>query len=77
MTNKIANIEAVKDWFTLVAAIVTCVAAIIFLIQTSSDTKFDNLQSQVDTLRSDIKSIEKSNNEILRIIGRLEGQIDN
>lgn len=77
MTNKIANIEAVKDWFTLVAAIVTCVAAIIFWIQTSSDTKFDNLQSQVDTLRSDIKSIEKSNNEILRIIGRLEGQIDN
>lgn len=77
MTNKIVNIEAVKDWFTLVAAIVTCVAAIIFWIQTSSDTKFDNLQSQVDTLRSDIKSIEKSNNEILRIIGRLEGQIDN
>ena len=77
MTNKIVNIEAVKDWFTLVAAIVTCVAAIIFWIQTSSDTKFDNLQSQVDTLRSDIKSIEKSNNEILRIIARLEGQIDN
>tara|TARA_B100001778_G_scaffold307702_1_gene287938 strand:- start:153 stop:386 length:234 start_codon:yes stop_codon:yes gene_type:complete len=77
MTNKIVNLEAVKDWFTLVAAIVTCVAAIIFWIQTSSDTKFDNLQSQVDTLRSDIKSIEKSNNEILRIIGRLEGQIDN
>ena len=77
MTNKIVNIEAVKDWFTLVAAIITCVAAIIFWIQTSSDTKFDNLQSQVDTLRSDIKSIEKSNNEILRIIGRLEGQIDN
>ena len=77
MTNKIVNIEAVKDWFTLVAAIITCVAAIIFWIQTTSDTKFDNLQSQVDTLRSDIKSIEKSNNEILRIIGRLEGQIDN
>ena len=77
MTNKIVNLEAVKDWFTLVAAIVTCVAAIIFWIQTSSDTKFDNLQSQVDTLRSDIKSIEKSNSEILRIIGRLEGQIDN
>ena len=77
MTNKIVNIEAVKDWFTLVAAIITCVAAIIFWIQTSSDTKFDNLQSQVDTLRSDIKSIERSNNEILRIIGRLEGQIDN
>ena len=77
MTNKIINIEAVKDWFTLIAAIVTCVAAIIFWIQTSSDTKFDSLQSQINTLRSDIKSIEKNNNEILRIIGRLEGQIDN
>ena len=75
MTEKIVNIEAIKDWFTLIAAIITCVAAIIFWIQTSSDTKFENLQSQINTLRTDIQIIERSNNEILRIIGRLEGQI--
>ena len=70
------TIESLKDWFSFVAAVIATVAAIIFWVQTSSDTKFDKVEEQITRLRSDIDKIQNNNNEILRIIGRLEGKLD-
>ena len=70
------TIESLKDWFSFIAAVIATVAAIIFWVQTSSDTKFDKVEEQITRLRSDIDKIQNNNNEILRIIGRLEGKLD-
>ena len=66
----------IKDWFTLVISFVACVAAVIFWIQQSSDHKFDHIEKEVAGLRSDINKMRDNNNEILRIIGRLEGKLE-
>ena len=46
-------------------------------MQSSNDPKFDKLESQINVLRSDIENIRKHNSEILRIVGRLEGKLEN
>tara|TARA_B100000131_G_C18122209_1_gene613329 strand:- start:1059 stop:1316 length:258 start_codon:yes stop_codon:yes gene_type:complete len=70
------SIESLKDWFSFIAAVMATVAAVIFWVQTSSDSKFEKVESQISRLRSDIDKIQTNNNEILRIIGRLEGKLD-
>ena len=74
---KNSMLETAKSWITLAMAIVTSVAGIVLWVQNSSDEKFDNIQNQITTIKSDIDKIEESNQVILRIIGRLEGKIDN
>jgi hypothetical protein len=74
---KNSMLETAKSWITLAMAIVTSIAGIVLWVQNSSDEKFDNIQNQITTIRSDIDKIEESNQVILRIIGRLEGKIDN
>jgi cell division protein FtsB len=70
-------LEMVKDWLTVVVAVITCIAAVIFWVQSSSDVKFEKVESEIKSLKSDIDNIQQNNNEILRIIGRLEGKLDN
>ena len=71
------NIEKIKDWFVFIVAVVTCVAGVIFWIQSSNDPKFEKLESQINVLRQDINNIREHNSEILRIVGRLEGKLEN
>jgi hypothetical protein len=70
------DIEKIKDWFTLIVAIVTCVAGIIFWVQNTSDDRIARVESDIASLKQDIKEIETDSREILRIVGRLEGLID-
>tara|TARA_B100000131_G_scaffold263853_1_gene260868 strand:+ start:3973 stop:4227 length:255 start_codon:yes stop_codon:yes gene_type:complete len=70
------GIESLKDWFSFIAAVITTVAVIIFWVQTSSDTKFNKVETEINRLRTEIDKIQENNNEILRIIGRLEGKLD-
>ena len=72
-----SNIEKIKDWFVFIVAVVTCVAGVIFWIQSSNDPKFEKLESQINVLRQDINNIREHNSEILRIVGRLEGKLEN
>ena len=71
------NIESIKDWFTFIAAVITCIVAVVFWVQTSSDGKFEKVEAEIQTLRKDIDKIQENNKEMLRIIGRLEGKLDN
>ena len=73
---KNSMLEIAKSWFTLAVAVITCVTAVVLWVQSSSDDKFENIQNQITNLRSDIDKIEENNQIILRIIGRLEGKID-
>ncbi len=70
------NIEKIKDWFTFAVAVVTCIAGVIFWVQTSSDGRIARVEADIAALRSDIDKIESDSREILRIVGRLEGLID-
>ena len=44
--------------------------------QTTNDPKFSKIESDIQTLQSEIKNIRDNNNEILRVVGRLEGKLD-
>ena len=70
------NLEKIKDWFVFIVAVVSCVAGVIFWVQSSNDPKFDKLESQINILRQDINNIRTHNSEILRIVGRLEGKLE-
>ena len=70
------NVQSLKDWFTFIVAVVACVAGVIFWVQSSNDPKFSKIESEIQTLRHDIEKIRENNNEILRIVGRLEGKLD-
>jgi len=72
-----ANIGNLKDWFTFVISVVACVAGVIFWVQSSNNPRFEKIEKDISVLREDIKNIREDNNEILRIVGRLEGKLDN
>tara|TARA_R110000824_G_scaffold344991_3_gene531692 strand:- start:281 stop:499 length:219 start_codon:yes stop_codon:yes gene_type:complete len=71
------NVDNLKDWFTFVVAVIACVAGVIFWVQSSNNPRFEKLEEEITILRQDIKSIRVNNSEILRIVGRLEGKLDN
>ena len=71
------SIENLKDWFTFIVAVVTCVAGVIFWVQSSNNPRFEKIEKDISILREDIKNIRDDNSEILRIVGRLEGKLDN
>jgi len=76
MTQNI-NVQSLKEWFTLIVAIVVTTAAAIFWVQSSNDPKFEEIEKEIQFLRTDISQIRLNNNEILRIVGRLEGKLEN
>ena len=76
MANEI-NLQTLKDWFTFIVAVVATVAGVIFWVQSINDPKFEKIEKDIQVLRSDIKQIRDNNNEILRIVGRLEGKLEN
>ena len=71
------NIQNIKEWFTLFVAIIATVAGVIFWVQTINDPRFNEIEKKIETLRDDITQIRLNNNEILRIVGRLEGKLEN
>jgi len=76
MANEI-NLQTLKDWFTFIVAVVATVAGVIFWVQSINDPKFEKIEKDIQVLRNDIKQIRDNNNEILRIVGRLEGKLEN
>jgi len=70
------SLQYIKDWFIFMTAVVACVAGVIFWVQSSNDPKFEGLEDQINVLRNDIQKIREDNNQILRIVGRLEGKLE-
>ena len=75
MANQI-DLQTIKDWFTLMVAIIATIAGVIFWVQSINDPKFEKIEKEIQTLRDDITQIRTDNNEILRIVGRLEGKLE-
>ncbi len=75
--NNNLNIKVLKEWFTFIVAIVATIAGVIFWVQSINDPKFERLEQEIQTIKSDISEIRNNNNEILRTVGRIEGKISN
>ena len=75
MSNSI-DVQTIKEWFTLTVAIIATIAGVIFWVQTINDPKFQEIDNKIQLLREDIVQIRLDNNEILRIVGRLEGKLE-
>tara|TARA_Y100000310_G_scaffold334749_1_gene415199 strand:- start:3591 stop:3851 length:261 start_codon:yes stop_codon:yes gene_type:complete len=74
--NNSISVQALKEWATLAIAVVACIAGVIFWVQSASDAEFERVQVQIDNLRNDMDQIERDNDKILRVIGRLEGRLN-
>ena len=71
------NIQTLKDWFTFIFAVVATVVGVIFWVQSANDPKFKEIEDKIQLLRQDVTQIRENYNKILRIVGRLEGKIEN
>lgn len=69
--------EKIKEIVTTVVAVVVAISGIIFWVQHVADEKVQSVKSEISELKRDIKEIEENNREILRIVGRLEGSLQN
>lgn len=70
------GIQNLKDWFVFIVAVISCVIGTIFWVQSANDSEIARIETEIQSLRDDIDTIRENNNEILRIVGRLEGIID-
>ena len=75
--NESTDISGFKDWITFIGAVIACVAGVILWVQSTDDLRFEKIEKEITILRQDIKNIRKNNSEILRIVGRLEGRLEN
>jgi len=75
-SNNSISVQSLKEWATLIASVIACVAGVIFWVQTASDAEFERMQVQIDSLKNDMNQIERDNDKILRVIGRLEGRLN-
>jgi hypothetical protein len=71
------DIQTLKDWMTFFVAVIVAVAGVIFWVQSINDPKFEEIENKIQLLRNDIIQIRENNGEILRIVGRLEGKMEN
>tara|TARA_R110000824_G_scaffold256938_1_gene445927 strand:- start:379 stop:612 length:234 start_codon:yes stop_codon:yes gene_type:complete len=77
MTVQPINLKSLKDATLFIAAIITCIAGVIFWVQTASDEKIERIERDITSIQSDVKELQRNTNEILRVVGRLEGKIGN
>jgi hypothetical protein len=71
------NLQNIREVFTMTVAVIATIAGVIFWVQSINDPKFEELEKEIQVLRQDITQIRVNNNEILRIVGRLEGRLEN
>ena len=70
------SLTQAKDWVTFAIAIVAAIASIIFWVQSADDSRINRIEGEIKELKQDMKEITKQNSEILRLIGRIEGSMD-
>ena len=71
------NISALREYIMLIVAIITAIAGFIFWVQNVDKDKIERLENDIELIQADINKIKDNNTEILRVIGRLEGKLDN
>ena len=77
MSNNNINVSALREYILLVVAIITAIAGIIFWVQNVDKDKIDRLERDIELIQADIDKIKDNNTEILRVVRRLEGKLDN
>lgn len=77
MSNNNVNVSVLREYIMLVVAIITAIAGIIFWVQNVDKDKIERLERDIELIQTDIDKIKDNNTEILRVVGRLEGKLDN
>lgn len=77
MSNNNVNVSVLREYIMLVVAIITAIAGIIFWVQNVDKDKIERLERDIEIIQTDINKIKDNNTEILRVVGRLEGKLDN
>jgi uncharacterized protein YoxC len=77
MGNNNLNVSALREYIMLVVAIITAVAGIIFWVQNVDKDRIERVERDIESIQTDIDKIKDNNTEILRVVGRLEGKLDN
>ena len=72
-----ASLSQAKEWATFVIAVVAAIASVIFWVQSADDDRIHRVEGEIKELKQDMKAITKQNAEILRLIGRIEGSMNN
>ena len=75
-SNNSISVQSLKEWATLAIAVVACVAGVIFWVQSASDSRFERIEAQIEGIEAEMDHIEHNNDKILRVIGRLEGRLN-
>lgn len=75
--NNNLSVSTLREYMMLVIAMVAAIAGIIFWVQNVDDDKIERLEHDIEMIQMDINKIKDNNTEILRVIGRLEGKLDN
>ena len=69
--------ERIKEIVTTTVAVVVAISGIIFWVQYVAEEEVQSVKSEIAEIKRDVQEIEKNNREILRIVGRLEGSLQN
>ena len=71
-----SQISELKDWLTLVIAVVAAVSGIIFWVQSVGKVDYQRIEKDVAEIKVEMKEIQHQNGEILRLVGKLEGKVE-
>jgi len=77
MTEPVDRFSQIREWFTFIIAVIAAVSGIIFWVQNVDKDKIERLERDIESIQVDIDKIKDNNTEILRVVGRLEGKLDN
>ena len=53
------NLQTIKDWFTLMVAIIVTIAGVIFWVQSINDPKFEKIEQEKIAAKQEKERIEK------------------
>lgn len=81
-TKETLTINQLKTWLTIILTSSSIIiGSLLWLINYIDDTCFpiesgENLSQEVDILAIDIKQVRKQNEEMILLLGRLEGKLE-
>lgn len=69
-------VRSILEWFILAGTAIGFILGAIFYIEGVSSAKYERIEEEVRIIQSDLKNIYEKNNELIHILGTLEGKVE-